>query len=90
MEPEIFINFKHYDNAVGTNSEKLLTDFKSIKKQNGLYYCMAETDLYLQKSFPGLHIYGQHVDSNGYGVWGEEAISVVLHSHLYLMEMIQK
>ncbi|ARD84040.1 triosephosphate isomerase [Ferroplasma acidiphilum] len=69
MEPEIFINFKHYNNAVGTNSEKLLADFKSIKNQDSLYYCVAETDLYLQKSFPELHIYGQHVDSNGYGAF---------------------
>jgi triosephosphate isomerase len=69
MEPEIFINFKHYDNAVGTKSEKLLMEFNSIKNQKGLYYCMAATDLRLQKLFPNLNIYGQHVDLNGYGAY---------------------
>ncbi len=69
MEPEIFINFKHYGNAVGNNSESLLMDFSSIKNQDGLYYCMAPIDLRLQKSFPNMHIYGQHVDLNGYGAF---------------------
>ena len=69
MEPEIFINFKHYDNAVGKNSEKLLNDFNSIRNQNGLYYCISPTDLWLQKSFPSLKIFGQHVDSNSYGAY---------------------
>jgi Triosephosphate isomerase len=30
---------------------------------------MAATDLRLQKSFPNLNIYGQHVDLNGYGAY---------------------
>jgi triosephosphate isomerase len=69
MEAEIFINFKHYDNAVGNNSEKLLSDFNSIKDQRNLYYCVAATDLRLQKSFPSLKLFSQHVDPNGYGAF---------------------
>jgi triosephosphate isomerase len=69
MEPQIFINFKHYKNAVGNNVEGLLNDFKSINNQNNLYYCIAPTDLRLKKSFPSLKIYGQHVDPTGYGAF---------------------
>ncbi|WP_337859784.1 triose-phosphate isomerase [Ferroplasma sp.] len=69
MEPEIFINFKHYNNAIGYNSEKLLSEFGTINNQKGLYYCIAATDLRLQKTFPSLKIFSQHVDSNSYGAF---------------------
>ena len=69
MEPEIFINFKHYENAVGYSVEKLLDDFGSVGNQNTLYYCLSPFDLRLQQKFPDLKIFGQHVDSNGYGAY---------------------
>lgn len=69
MEPDILINFKHYENAVGYNVEKLLQDFESLDSQNGVYYCLSPLDLRLQREFPDLKIYGQHVDSNGFGAF---------------------
>ena len=69
MSPEIFINFKHYENAVGVNTEKLLDDFAGVASQDNLYYSLSPLDLRLQQKFPGLNIIGQHVDSNGFGAY---------------------
>lgn len=69
MKPEIFINFKHYENAVGYSVEKLLNDFGGVGNQDTLYYCLSPLDLRLQQKFPDLKILGQHVDPNGYGAY---------------------
>ncbi|MEM0140134.1 MAG: triose-phosphate isomerase [Ferroplasma sp.] len=67
MEPKIFINFKHYENAVGKNSELFLEQFNTIKNQDNVVYCLSEIDLRLNCKFPGLNIFSQNVNSNGYG-----------------------
>ncbi|SMD30752.1 triose-phosphate isomerase [Picrophilus oshimae] len=67
MKPLIFINFKHYENATGRNAELLLNEFRKIKDQKNIYYCLGPGDLRLSLEFPDLNIYSQHVDYNGYG-----------------------
>lgn len=69
MESEIFINFKHYENAVGYSVEKLLHEFAGVDGQDKIYYCLAPLDLRLQEKFPSMKIFGQHVDSTGFGAY---------------------
>ncbi len=68
MEPEIFINFKHYENAVGESCESLLNQFNTVKN-NMIYYCLSYIDLRLNSKFPDLNIISQSVDLNGYGAF---------------------
>ncbi len=67
MKPLIFINFKHYENATGRNAELLLNEFRRIKDQKNIYYCLGPGDVRLSLQFPDLNIYSQHVDYNSYG-----------------------
>jgi len=68
MEPEIFVNFKHYENAVGKSCEELLKDFNTLKNKN-IYYCLSPIDLRLKTEFTSLNIFSQTVDANGYGAY---------------------
>ncbi len=86
MEPEIFINFKHYENAVGNNCEKLLNDFNSLK-DNNIYYCLSYIDLRLNSKFNSLNIFSQSVDVNDYGAFTgsvsmESLMSIGIHGSL--------
>ncbi len=68
MEPEIFINFKHYENAVGKGAEQLMADFHTVNKKN-YYYCLSYMDLYLKSKFNDMNIFSQSLDSNSYGAF---------------------
>jgi len=68
MEPEIFINFKHYENATGNNCENLLEGFNKLN-YNNVYYCLSYIDLRLNSKFNKLNIFSQSVDANGYGAF---------------------
>ena len=86
MEPEIFINFKHYENAVGNNCEKLLNDFSNLK-DNNIYYCLSYIDLRLNSKFNNLKIFSQSVDVNDYGAFTgsvsmESLMSIGIHGSL--------
>ena len=86
MEPEIFINFKHYENAVGNNCEKLLNDFSNLK-DNNIYYCLSYIDLRLNSKFNNLKRFSQSVDVNDYGAFTgsvsmESLMSIGIHGSL--------
>ncbi len=69
MKPKIFINFKHYENAVGFNVTKLLDEFSNIKEQDNIFYCLSPIDLRLNEKYKNLNIFAQGVNASGYGAF---------------------
>ncbi len=83
MEPEIFINFKHYENAVGKGAEQLLNEFQTVNKKN-YYYCLSYMDLYLKSKFNDMNIFSQSLDSNGYGAFtGSISMDSLIDFHIH-------